>query len=138
MPDLEDKISLREFFDTKIDFVKQLFELQISSIKEATGLAKTEIDKRLEGMNEFRDALRDQTNQFVMKSELKVMIDNIEKDLQIFRENKTYLEGKLEGVEKYKTIIEEKLANTMKSKLGIWVIVIMIISLMISIAGYFK
>lgn len=49
--------------------LKEYFESQINSIKEATTLARESMEKRLDGMNEFRDALKDQTSLFINRKE---------------------------------------------------------------------
>lgn len=59
MPD-EEKISLREYFESKI-----------TDIKDSVKLAYSQMEKRLEGMNEFRDTLKDQASRFVTRDEME-------------------------------------------------------------------
>jgi len=34
--DSQEKISLREFFDSKVEFIEKFFDIQLAGIKEAT------------------------------------------------------------------------------------------------------
>lgn len=47
--------------------LKEHFNERINDIKEAAKVALTAMDKRLDGMNEFRNQLNDQTKNFVTK-----------------------------------------------------------------------
>lgn len=51
-------ISLRDYFDS-----------QIKDVKSSIGVAYASMEKRLEGMNEFRDTLRDQASKFITREE---------------------------------------------------------------------
>ena len=59
----ESGISLKEFILTKIE-----------SIELATKIAREVVDHRLEGMNEFREALKDQSSKFVTRDELNSIL----------------------------------------------------------------
>ncbi len=78
-----DSISLREYFDAKI-----------LSQEKAIALAYQSMEKRLEGMNEFRDTLRDQASRFVTRVELDAQIEKIEANLRPLELSKANLEGK--------------------------------------------
>jgi hypothetical protein len=77
------KISLKEYFNYKIQ-----------NIEKATSLASASIDKRLESMNEFRSALKDQASKFLTKDEYGLTINRVEIDLRSLREDRARLEGK--------------------------------------------
>ncbi len=84
----------------RANFVNQLLSIerqvntQITSLKDATTLAKFEMDKRLEGMNEFRNQLKDQANMYFTKSEHEQFGKRIEDDIRSLRESRATLEGK--------------------------------------------
>lgn len=80
---VSESVSLKEYFDSRIE-----------SINESTTLARNAMEKRLEGMNEFRDALKDQTNKFVTRQEMTDSMLRISEDIRILRESKATIEGK--------------------------------------------
>ena len=53
----------------RIDAEWQLRETREAAAKEALSTATTALDKRLDGMNEFRATLRDQSSQFMSRQE---------------------------------------------------------------------
>ena len=75
----EYNVSLKEYFEHKLVDAEDKVNLKIDSLKEATILARESMDERLGKMNEFRDALKDQNQTFLTKSEhdayLKYMND---------------------------------------------------------------
>ena len=56
-------IPLERHFDKIID-------IRYEAIQDATELARKAMEKRLDGMNEFRDTLKDQAGKFVTRSEV--------------------------------------------------------------------
>lgn len=74
--------------------LKEYFESRLKSVEKATILAANTLEKRLEGMNEFRDALKNQATLFITKTEIKIQFDKIESDIRMLRESKAMLEGK--------------------------------------------
>ena len=67
--------------------VMQRFDLNDRALDKAYAA----MDKRLDGMNEFRDALKDQANRMATRSELEALEEKVE-DL---RRNKANLDGRL-------------------------------------------
>ena len=65
-------------------------EAQIESFDKALNLAREQLEKRLEGMNEFRQSLKDQNSTFVTKTEHSFICQ----DVRDLRENKARMEGK--------------------------------------------
>lgn len=74
-----DRVTLEKYVDTRIE-----------DLERARQQAYSAMEKRLEGMNEFRNTLRDQAGRFITKSDLKV----IEADIRALRDFKSSLEGK--------------------------------------------
>jgi len=81
---------LRQYVDLKCEGIKGLLNEKISGIDKATDLAAKAMDKRLDGMNEFRDALKDQNKLFVTKE----MHDKVLDDIKFLREEHAKQEGK--------------------------------------------
>lgn len=50
-------------------------DLKLSAIDKETKVAKVEMERRLEGMNEFRAQLEKQTNTFITRNELSLILD---------------------------------------------------------------
>jgi hypothetical protein len=68
---LSDGVSLREYID-----------LRFAHIEDATKLARESMEKRLDGMNEFRQTLRDQAGKFVTSSELRTLEEKLSSHLE--------------------------------------------------------
>jgi hypothetical protein len=79
----DNSIPLKEYFDTRLN-----------SIDKALGLASAQMEKRLEGMNEFRDALKDQAGRFITRAELEAYLDKINFNIKSLELSKATLEGK--------------------------------------------
>ena len=52
------------------------------------------MNKRLDGMNEFRQTLSEQSDTFLTKAEYSVFRSRVEEDIRMLREAKSMLEGK--------------------------------------------
>jgi len=89
-----DGVTLKEYMDTRFKAMQEEINTKIRSIEKATTLAAHTLEKRLEHMNEFRDALKNQAHQFVTRAELQNMRELIEADIRMLREAKAALEGK--------------------------------------------
>ena len=79
----KDLISLREYIDTRL-----------SSMDRALELATRALDKRLDGMNEVRDTLRDQAVTFVTKSECNPIKLNLMEEVKQLREARIEMKAK--------------------------------------------
>jgi ABC-type antimicrobial peptide transport system permease subunit len=92
---LESKIgALKEYTESRFEAYKVYTESRLVSLEKATSIAASNMEKRLEGMNEFRDQLRDQTGTFITRIEIESQIKKIEEDIKVLRESKANLEGK--------------------------------------------
>jgi hypothetical protein len=58
-------VSLRDYIERRLEDHCQLNEARFNSLENATHKSSEIMDLRLAGMNEFRDALRDQTSRYV-------------------------------------------------------------------------
>lgn len=71
------------------------FEALLASRDEAVAKAEAAMNRRLDGMNEFRDTLRDQASRFVTTDVLNVRFDTVMQkvwSLERFRDN---LDGRI-------------------------------------------
>ena len=78
-----DGITLRDYIDTRL-----------AAMQSAVDLARGQMDKRLDGMNEFRDALKDQAAMLATKTELESAKAMFEADIRSLRESRAELSGK--------------------------------------------
>jgi hypothetical protein len=92
--DGNNKISTKDFLLAKMEAAKELLLAKIDMIDKSTKLAADSMEKRLEGMNEFRDALKDQTAKFIMTDKWDLVITNIYKEIRELRDFKAMVEGK--------------------------------------------
>lgn len=74
--------------------LKEYVDARFCAIEKATAIANTSMDKRLEGMNEFREALKDQSAKLATRAELDVAQKAIEVELRGLREFRVALEAK--------------------------------------------
>ena len=89
----KESITLKEYFCTKLGDLKALICAELDTIralrqsdKEALETAKSAMEERLNKMNEFRDAIKDQNANFVTKPEFEARIDSVCKDIVEFKE----------------------------------------------------
>ena len=80
--------------DKQIISLKEFMLEKFSNLEKSTELARLSMEKRLEGMNEFRDTLRDQASKFITRAELNVMVSKFDQeiarliaDIRILRES---------------------------------------------------
>ena len=85
-------VPLRDYIDIRFD------ALQIAIEK-----AERTMNTRLEGMNEFRETLKDQSARFVTRDELSAMLGPIGLDLRGVRDFMTSHEGKASQTSLYIT-----------------------------------
>jgi len=106
-------VPLKEHLESKIDSTNELLTLRIDALENATQVAKSEMDHRLESMNEFRSQLKEQASQFITRTEHDTLIREIrtiqdqlphmitraehaavQEDVRILRESRAELAGK--------------------------------------------
>ena len=67
MSSRSDSVSLKEFFNHRFDELEQRLDIRQKSNENSLDIASDELNRRLEGMNEFRKSLTDQTNTFLTR-----------------------------------------------------------------------
>lgn len=71
----EPTVTLKEYLDSNVAFLQQQIDRRIADANHATDLAREQMDKRLESMNEFRQQLNDQTAKFITREEVQAKQD---------------------------------------------------------------
>ena len=74
--------------------LKEHLEVRITALEKATQVAKTEMDRRLEGMNEFRSQLDKQTRTFVDKEYFNHCNESLDRRIKDLEVHKGKMEGK--------------------------------------------
>lgn len=112
-----DGINLREYFESKLIDMKLFYDAKLEGISTSTRAAANSMEKRLDGMNEFRDALKDaqtmnvtigqfdslsktvdtlmiQSSRFIDRDYLSIALGRLEADIRILNTSKDKMEGK--------------------------------------------
>jgi len=89
------EVSLKDHLESQIKWLDRHFDGQIKAIDVSTVKALAQLDKRLEGMNEFRDSLKDQSARFVTRSESEAMHVGIEARMKSMEISRASGEGKM-------------------------------------------
>jgi hypothetical protein len=87
-------LALEKFFTLWISKVEELFKTRIDSMEEARRLALAAMDKRLDGMNELREALRDQRATYFTKESHELYQKQIELEIRSLQDFKLTLDTK--------------------------------------------
>jgi hypothetical protein len=113
-------ISLKEYFETRLRDLEKATTIVASNLEKSTAIAASAMERRLEGMNEFRNQLKDQTSTFVVRSEYNSTLSRLNEDIRVLRESKATMDGK---------------ASQMSTNIST---IIAIIGLIISLVGFFR
>jgi hypothetical protein len=70
-------VDIKDYVDARVDANRQHADAQFRNIQENITKATASLDKRLDGMNEFRDTLKDQAGTFITRGELFAWIIGI-------------------------------------------------------------
>ena len=74
--------------------IKDYFEMRIAALEKQTVTTAEQLERRLEGMNEFRGQLKDQAAGFFPRSEHEIYMKAVDKDIRELRESRAELAGK--------------------------------------------
>ena len=74
--------------------LKEQIDTRITALEKATEIAANAMERRLEGMNEFRDQLKDQASRFVTRDEMDIQVGVNREAISDLRTFKDRLEGK--------------------------------------------
>lgn len=89
-----DNVKLREYIEALITELNRYFESRLVAIENATSLARESMTQRLDGMNEFRAALKDQTALMVTRTEMNVLLGRLQIDVDDLKRRGNIAEGK--------------------------------------------
>ena len=80
--------------EEKLDGLADVVSLRFSENQRAITKAEDSMTARLEGMNEFREQLKDQATKFALRDEVNRRFDEVVEDIQNLELSKATLEGK--------------------------------------------
>ena len=75
--------------------LREHFEALLTSRDEAVAKAESAMNRRLDGMNEFRDTLRDQASRFVTTDVLNVRFDTVMQKVWSLEKSRDNLDGRI-------------------------------------------
>ena len=87
--------------DNEVITLKEYMDVKFLALEQATKLAASAMEKRLDGMNEFREALKDQQNRFLPREEYTLMHEKLCGEIKNLEAFKNQLEGKASQVSVY-------------------------------------
>lgn len=64
------KITTKEYVDNQVKWLEKVMNAEIKGDREARDKALASMEKRLDGMNEFRTTLKDQAGTFITRGQL--------------------------------------------------------------------
>ena len=152
MPDelkvIDNQFHVKEFYELKgqVTAFRELFEFQLGALREiieanfkaialSTDKALAANDRRLEGMNEFRQSLKDQAATFITRKDFDAQHERVKEDIQKLEISRAEMDAKADqkGVDT-KFLAQQKSTN----RLFIVAVVAIAISLLAMAVDYFK
>jgi hypothetical protein len=70
-------VSVRDYFERRLEDLDRRFVQQHEATQRALDKAEQALGRRLDGMNEFRDALKDQSNRMATQEQLDRVRDRV-------------------------------------------------------------
>jgi hypothetical protein len=126
--------------------LRELFELRFNAMDRAVNVALDSMNKRLEGMNEFRQALRDAQSQSITRTECGIAKTKIEEDLDGVKQKTDEMLRRSEYEIQHQRVVEDiKMLRESKallegkaSQMSVNItIAIAVMGLLVSIAAFF-
>ena len=87
-------VSLKEYIDSQFVALREYIESQFAAERRAVVAANETMNKRLDGMNEFREALKDSATKFVTREETRLSLEPLTKELKDLKTLADRAEGK--------------------------------------------
>jgi hypothetical protein len=87
-------ISLKDYFDLRINELKGYIDIKFGNIEKANSLAQDNLNARLETMNEFRNSMKDQASTYITRTEYNLLIGKYDSDIRLLREANAENKGK--------------------------------------------
>jgi hypothetical protein len=90
----KDSVTLKEYFKDMAAEMCEVNRIRFESQDKALNLARESLEKRLEGMNEFRQAIKDQQSTFLTHNEYNAKHDLLQTQVDQLRLKGAELSGK--------------------------------------------
>lgn len=74
--------------------LKEYFDIRYQAMERAVDKASASMEKRLEGMNEFRSQLKEQASRFITREEMQATFKSMSEDIKSLNQSRAVLEGK--------------------------------------------
>jgi hypothetical protein len=94
-------VDQREYCEAQMAHMQERAELQLKAIEAAYRKAEIQLDERLAGMNEFRQAMGDQAARFVTREELELKLAVLDKDVRMLQAIASEAKGKASTAQLY-------------------------------------
>jgi hypothetical protein len=101
--------------DTRIIETKQSTSATLAATLEATRRSDEALERRFQNVNEFRDAMKDQTNRFALRTECDQSSDNLRRELDDVRVAQTRNDAHFEALEKTERVTHTQLEHRLAS-----------------------
>jgi hypothetical protein len=121
----KNSINLRDYFDTRFNELKEYMNIKFNSIEKATNLASDNLNTRLEGMNEFRASMKDQTANFITRTEHEALVTKMDSDIKY-------------AVSQIKSDVLQEQARTRWMVTEVVIIFGIVITIVFAVINYFK
>lgn len=115
------RVSMQKHFDTRLEAYEKLVTTRMTAIEKQIATQDKVIEARLALLNEFRDAMRDQTGTLLPINEFKSWKDRVEKEITYLREVislyltlkehevwKTKIEADIHTLQLFRAVIDAK------------------------------
>jgi hypothetical protein len=99
---MDDKVSLKEYFERILSEKDKALDAALNSAKEAVTVAEKNSEKWRENANEWRGAMTDREKSFISRTEFDQYKNSIERQLVIEKENMDINKGKIQGVKDFR------------------------------------
>lgn len=87
-------VSLKDYFDIRFSELIKYIDTKFLGIEKSTLLAQENLNTRLEAMNEFRNSMKDQAQQYITRADHETLIAKTDADVRYLREATAESKGK--------------------------------------------
>jgi hypothetical protein len=99
-------ISLRDYTDMKVEALQKIIDSKFSAMDKAVDIANSANNARLDGMNEFRQALNDRDRLYLPRAEYTVAHEALDQRLGATERVVSNLQGRMWAVAAVLVMIE--------------------------------
>ena len=85
---------MQELFEARIKALEDRVTMQFQLTQLAVNKAESQMNARLEGMNEFRASINDRTANYPTRTELNLMVDKLNIEMQSLQNSRSEMTGK--------------------------------------------